>query len=147
MGPNKHNIHRIRYGILRSDPTGLSHIYNLTDISNAHMHRPIREKDNNFGNKLQVKRHGTDQAFKWWPVTLKIRSGMLFPNLTLKKRQNSAHLQLWLKKVASWSLRNKPRSLQQRTQNIISRRFFTTSSSQRWQYWIRKKKIKHLNNY
>lgn len=86
MGPNKHNIHRIRYGILRFDPTGLSHIYNLTDISNAHVHRPIREKDNNFGNKLQVKRHGTDQAFKWWPVTLKIRSGMLFPNLTLKKK-------------------------------------------------------------
>lgn len=27
---SSHNIHRIRYGILRSDPTGLSHTYNLS---------------------------------------------------------------------------------------------------------------------
>lgn len=78
MGPNKHNIHRIRYGILRSDPTGLSHTYNLTDISNVHVHRPILEKDNNFGNKSQVKQHGTDQVFKRRPVTLQIYFGMLF---------------------------------------------------------------------
>lgn len=64
MGPNKHNIHRIRYGILRSDLASLPHIIYLTDISFVHMQRPVLEKDNSCGDKLQVKQHGSDRVFK-----------------------------------------------------------------------------------
>lgn len=56
MGHNKHNIHRVRCEILRSDPAGLFHISSLTNISYIDLQ--------SCEDTLQVKQHGNYEVFE-----------------------------------------------------------------------------------